>query len=828
MLAREIRSRRLAAGAALALALSVPASLSAAPAVLDARVSVQYGELLDRDIYLHSDDRLGALLERKVGVNALQPYLDPFSSLLQDSIEMLSGPDELTHRPVVDYFPKDQPRPAWAAILAQGRIALTTDRRGHVRIFLRGLDPERAYRENYSVIRHALASLAEEAKPLRVDVFAYENDYFATELLLDPVPYRFEASAFPPPAGKVPLDLGGITAFFESGALLEGLQLDKDRGLVLFGTRPSVKPLIAGSPASVGDLATAYRAAFHAGLDEAYVSLDLHEDATLAKVNFGGLLENTRIGHVLLQSDKRFKTISFGLDPDTYKDVRRKTSAAIPSFYSARERHLVTPWKCPHSSGWCNTRFWFYPNSVKIETDPGRAFAHVTNDRFGADAERYASDYASSANFERRKKEEVSPANREAIAHLNGNYDRYARAFDELRELQVVARMAGLSAWLLRARPAWLDLDALLAVDIPISRTPKTLPRIIAATVADSEFDGSSLENARRHSRTDALSPGLDQSISALFERSYRLASFLQCREAFGACAGAAGGCSCDFEDRSKMPGRFLEQAEGILRGQGGEPARVLVKSKSDLRAFASFAAYAALANAEKSAREEALVRKLEALLDEHRRLAARQDEIKREREQGRKKLEAPDAPRDELLEGDRKLVAEHSRLSRLSDKAYSEWQRRDRELKSLRRWREMSQGISGGIGMSSADFTVVETTASARIERMKQAASSGEGAAKSGLIVSRSSPRPAEAAARIPGAPPLLAGKSARARVQKDGEGKWRDHVELAEGAARTRVFTEKTLVIETRGSSGASAEPRTIVGEMTSPRRIVFKKAR
>ena len=201
VLTRETKNRSLVAGAALALALGAPSPLIAAPAVADGRVSVQYGELLDRDIFLHSDNRLGAQLESRIGVNALQPYLDPFSSLLQDSVEMLSGPDEFPHRSIVDYFPKDQPRPAWAAILAQGRIALTTDRRGHVRIFLRGRDPGRAYRDNYSVIRHCLASLAEETKPLRVEVFAYENDYFATELLLDPVPYRFEASAFPPPAG---------------------------------------------------------------------------------------------------------------------------------------------------------------------------------------------------------------------------------------------------------------------------------------------------------------------------------------------------------------------------------------------------------------------------------------------------------------------------------------------------------------------------------------------------------------------------------------------------------------------------------------------------
>lgn len=806
MLPRELRRCRLLACAALALGAA--SALRAAPAAPDARVSVQYGELLDRDVLLHSGDRLGALLERRIGENALQPYLDPYSSLLQDSVEMLSGPDEFPHRPVVDHFPKDQPRPAWAAVLAQGRISLTTDRRGHARIFLRGLDPARAYRENYSVIRHALASLAAETKPLRVEVFAYENDYFATELLLDPVPYRFEASSFPPPAGKAPLDLEGMADFFRSGALLEGLQLDKDRGLVLFGTRTGAKPLIAGSPASISDFATAYRAAFHSGLDEAYVSLDNHEDPTRSKVNFGGMLQNTRIGHSVLEADKRFKTVSFGLDPDTSKDVRRRASAAIPAFFTARERHLATPWKCPHVSGWCHTRFWFYPNSVRIETDPGRVFASVANDRFAADAERYASDYASAASFEKRKKEEVSPAIREAIAHLNGSYDRYAQAFGELRELQGVARMVGLAAWLLRTRPEWLDLDALLSVPVPVMPTPQKLPRIIAATFADSEFDGT-LDGARRHSRTSDLAPGLDRSISSLFERDYRLASFLQCREAVGKCSGSGPGCSCDFEDRAEIPARFQEQARDILRRQGAEPARALVKDNNDLRAFAVFASYAALADADKSERERSLVRKRDALLDEHRRLEARRDEVKRE-------LDARGA-------GDETLAAEHSRLVRRLAKTYSEWQRRDRELKSLRRWHETTQGISGGIGMSSADFTIVESSASPRIERLKQAAArlDGAGGSGSGLVVSRARPRPAEAAARLPG-------KAWSDRTLKEGEGKWRDHVERSDGEARSRVFTGKTLVIESRGTSDASAPPSTIVGEMTSPRRIVFKKSR
>lgn len=801
---RDLGRWRLVAGAALALG-AAPAP-RVAPAVADPRVAVQYGELLDRDVLVRSGDRLGAILERKVGANALQPYLDPYSSLLQDSVEMLSGPDEFPHRPLVDFFPKDQPRPAWAAVLAQGMISLTTDRRGHARIFLRGLDPARAYRENYSVLRHALASLAEEVKPLRVEVFAYENDYFATELLLDPVPYRFEASSFPPPPGTVPLDLEGLAAFFQTGARLEGVQLDKDRGLVLFGTRPGVAPRIAGAPASLSDFATAYRAAFHAGLDAAYVSLDLHEDATRAKVNFGGLLENTRLGLAVLQSDKRFKTISFGLDPETSKDVRRQASSAIPAYYSVRERHLATPWKCPHSSGWCNTRFWFYPNSVKIETDPGRAFASVLDDRFSADAERYASDYASPESFEKRKKEEVSPAIREAIAHINANYDRYAQAFGELRELQGVARMVGLAAWLLRARPAWLDLDELLAVPVPVLPTPTMLPRIVAATFADAEFDGT-LDNARRHSRTANLAPGLDQAIAGVFERDYRLAAFLRCREAVAACAGS--GCSCDFEDRTKIPARFQEQAEDMMRRRGDEPVRALVKTDNDLRAFAIFASFAALANADKSEREENLVRKRDALLDEHRRLEARRDEVERE-------LAARGA-------GDDTLAAERSRLARQLDKTYAEWRKRDRELKSLRNWREMNQGISGGIGMSPDDFTIVESSASARLERLKQAAArlDGAGGSDSGLVVSRARPVPAQAAAKLPGKP-------ASASILKEGEGKWRDHVEQAGGESRSRTFTDKTMVIETRGASDASAPPRTIVGEMTSPRRIVFKKSR
>ena len=68
---------------------------------------------------------------------------------------------------------------------------------------------------------------------------------------------------------------------------------------------PDQRDTLAGEPVSLADLAVAYRAVFHAGDNDAFISLDPNADPALASVNFGGHLEDTRIGAAILAADRR-------------------------------------------------------------------------------------------------------------------------------------------------------------------------------------------------------------------------------------------------------------------------------------------------------------------------------------------------------------------------------------------------------------------------------------------------------------------------------------------------------------------------------------------
>ena len=200
------------------------------------------------------------------------------------------------------------------------------------------------------------------------------------------------------------------------------------------------------------DLAVAYRAVFHAGDNEAFISLDPHSDPTKVTVNFGGYLENTRIGSVVLEADKRFKTITSGLDPNKFNDLRQYTRQYVPSFLTVAEQDLTDSSHLSYGK-WIGTRFWFYPDSIGIESDLNYQYAMITNPIFMADAERSRDDFASPEEFQKKKNTTLSPSIRRNIDHLNQNYLQYAQAFNELKELTTVARLMGICSWLYKASP---------------------------------------------------------------------------------------------------------------------------------------------------------------------------------------------------------------------------------------------------------------------------------------------------------------------------------------------------------------------------------------
>ena len=267
-------------------------------------------------------------------------------------------------------------------------------------MFIPGDDPRASYLRLYSLLRHPLGAALTPGAPLQVDVYSYRNDYAAAELRLNPVPYRFRARAFPP-RGR-PLDLDELEAFFRQGGQLEGAELEPGGGMVLYASQAQQQSL-GGDAVSLADLAVAYRAVAHAGDDEAFVSLDRNADPTQATVNFGGLLEDTRIGRAVLAADVRFKTVCTGLDPFTHADIREKTRRAVPGFMSNSERHFLTS---PNAdlAQWVVARYWYYPDSLGVESDEGDRLAAITGTRLTADVERVVAGAGAS-----RGKEPPSP-----------------------------------------------------------------------------------------------------------------------------------------------------------------------------------------------------------------------------------------------------------------------------------------------------------------------------------------------------------------------------------------------------------------------------------
>ena len=217
--------------------------------------------------------------------------------------------------------------------------------------------------------------------------------------------------------------------FFKQGVICEAAEVDRASNFYLYGRR-SNDQTVYGSPLSLSDFSVVYRSIFHYGHNAPYISLDKHEDNRYAKVNFGGLLENTRVGGVVLESDKLFKTLSVGLDPNTNKLIRNQINRAVPNFLTEDERSLLNEKR----TGKAQIRYWFYPDNIGTETDG--SIGVISFYQLLADVERMD------------VKISVGRAQRDTIDHLNSNYSQYEKALRPFKELSTVGRMMALVNWL--------------------------------------------------------------------------------------------------------------------------------------------------------------------------------------------------------------------------------------------------------------------------------------------------------------------------------------------------------------------------------------------
>lgn len=531
-------------------------------------LNVDYSDLVDKSAILQTGQTLGSALASNSLKGALQPFLDRYSALLESSVELVNNEDS-PFTDVTANYPAGAPQPAWVALFRSGKMSAFTDRRKTARLFLQGSNPQTAYSDNYPVIRHLLNKLRPAWGELHVEIYAFENDYRTLTLKLNPAPAVLSGSRFGTPAGKVPIGLKGLSDFFDQGGQLEGARINGNDGLQLYA-RAAAHATLAGNRVRLSDLAVAYRAAFHSGNNKAFISLDPHKDVTRATVNFGGFLEDTAIGKVVLEADKRFKTITSGLDPNTYNDIRAETRKRAPGFLTISERDLFSG---SYKKDWIKTRLWFYPDSIEVQTDTSKHYARIINPRFLADAERSREDFSSSAEFEKKKKAMLLPAIRENIEDLNSHFDYYANAFSEYRELITVGRLMAICSWLYRVSPRWLDLDALMSVELPAETTERERTQLIAATMSREGNYENRLENIKENLSIYFLSPDLDKSISDFFSTNNELAEFL------------ASKSESDKDNASRQA-----EAARLLKTTGRQAVKTLLTSQNDLQAFALFA----------------------------------------------------------------------------------------------------------------------------------------------------------------------------------------------------------------------------------------------
>ena len=537
------------------------------------RLSISYIDLLDKEAIVCTGQKLITELRDAEQKGAVQPFVDGYSRLLPAALEIVKGPGLNPSHNIVDLFALCERQPAWVAILRGGRIHITTDDKNNAQVFLIGDDPKQAYDQNYSVIRHCLGMLSLIAVgDLNVDVYAYHNDYTNSKLLLNTTPFSFHANTFE--TRKPAVDLAALDAFLNKGPVIQGAQIDKEKGLVLYGTQGPAQKL-AGEPIALSDFAAAYRAVFHAGDNAAFISLDPNTDPTKTTVNFGGFLENTRIGSVVLEADKRFKTITSGLDPNDFTDKRKFTRQNIPSFLSGAERDFLLTTK-QDDGQWIGTRFWYYPDSIEVVSDLNWTYAVITNPRFTADAERSRDDFGSSKEFERKKRNQMSPSIRSSIDNLNQHFDQYAHAFSELSELTTVARLMGICSWLYNTKQNRFDLDELLAVELPTCHTEVDRTQLMAATFfphSPEEIPDS--EHIAAQSKVVFLSPILDLTVRAFFQAPSNIVKYLR----------FAG------EPAILAKSTFAEKANQLYVQYQNCKVRQMIHTKNELRGLADYAA---------------------------------------------------------------------------------------------------------------------------------------------------------------------------------------------------------------------------------------------
>ncbi len=468
----------------------------------DGWLDVDYSRLLDGRRLSHSGESLEVLLaglagrgvpapgerpEDRLAHSLLEPLVEPYGFVMSDALDARSGVGESPLFEIAGLWQPGEAQPAWVELLRARRFVVESDGNGSLRVLAPlpdGLEPPQdlqeaaqlAWRSAWPVMRHVLAAerlrLGGE-KTLNVTVHAYRHHPERSTFRLGSSGWRTVVDDLRPDGLRPPLELAAWRTFLDGGLRLEGAKLEEDGAIRLFGSPVEQRPTILGEPITLADMAVAYRAIFHGGLAEPYMSLDRGYSPETALVNYGGRLRDTRLGLVSLLCDVRFKTFSLGLGILEGRDLRAELRQRVPTFRSHTERFAEHPDSERITSQ--QTRLWFYPDRVDLTVSPQNDVLVLRKVRMSAASERLEGLGGAKA--------EDPPWTLETIRAIDQDYDALAALFPELGDLDQVVRLLSLFTWLRQAESlgvALPDLDSLLTVDLPALTTPRSFPQLLA------------------------------------------------------------------------------------------------------------------------------------------------------------------------------------------------------------------------------------------------------------------------------------------------------------------------------------------------------------
>jgi hypothetical protein len=463
-------------------------------------IEVRYAQLVDRRQLSHSGDSVGELLRMLEGrplpppgqrpadrLNhvLLDPLVEPYAFVLQD---LLDSSAPVPNPPMIEVGQLWRPggrEPAWAELLRARRYLAESDGRGRMRISLPAVEPfaagnsgeavRRAVADAWPVLRHLFAAESRrlQAETLQVRFHVYRHFPARSVFLLGAQALDLEVDDTRAAGRRPPLDLEAIQQFLAGGLRLEGARLEQDGSLKLIGSPTGEAPSLLGRPLALSDFAVAYRAVFHGGLAEPYMSLDRGPSPQTAKVNYGGRLRDTALGMVSLLCDIRFKTFSLGLGIAEGRDLRGMIRGELPAFRSHLERFAAHPGSQEVMGQ--QTRLWFYPDKVDLTVSPQGDAMLLRKVRMSAASERIESGAAAAG--------QDPPWTRATVNAINRDYETLARFFPELGDLDRVVRLLSLFTWLKQVESEGLlvpELDVLLALELPEFPTPRTYPQLLA------------------------------------------------------------------------------------------------------------------------------------------------------------------------------------------------------------------------------------------------------------------------------------------------------------------------------------------------------------